>query len=142
MSKPEQPILFFDGACQLCAGLVRFAIKRDRRGRLQFAALQSALAQERVGRFGRDPLDLDTAILIEGEAMHLRSAAILRALELLGGPWSGLAVLRRLPRGLRDWLYMRVAWARNRLWKRDPEAAQRTREQFPERFADELPPRT
>ncbi|HTE07093.1 MAG TPA: DCC1-like thiol-disulfide oxidoreductase family protein, partial [Planctomycetota bacterium] len=38
----QAPILFFDGTCGLCSGVVRWCLRRDRRAVLHFAPLQGA----------------------------------------------------------------------------------------------------
>lgn len=125
-------ILFYDGVCGLCNRLVRFILARDRRRRFQFAPLQSALAAETLARFGRDPRDLDTVYLLaDGELLN-KSRAILGVLRTLGGPWSLAAVLGWLPTALLDWLYVRVARNRYRLFGRYescrlPSAEERSR---------------
>ena len=44
------PVMVYDGACNLCHGWVRFALKRDRAERLRFLAAQSPLGQEFLKR--------------------------------------------------------------------------------------------
>jgi predicted DCC family thiol-disulfide oxidoreductase YuxK len=55
--------------------------------------------------------------------LHVRSAAVLRALEEIGGIWTFEAKLGRLiPTALRDRLYDAIARARHR-WFEKPETA-------------------
>ena len=42
----EHPVILFDGVCHLCAGSVRFVIKRDPQQRFRFSRLQSAVARQ------------------------------------------------------------------------------------------------
>lgn len=37
----KNPVLLFDGVCNLCNGVVKFTINRDKKARIKFAALQS-----------------------------------------------------------------------------------------------------
>jgi predicted DCC family thiol-disulfide oxidoreductase YuxK len=111
------PILFYDGVCTFCNRAVQFVLRHDRRGGIRFAALQSPLAAEVLGRHGRDPADLDTMYLLldpgtPREWLAEKSDAVLAVLRELGGPWALLAGLRMLPRGLRDRAY--TAFVRNR----------------------------
>ena len=62
------PILFFDGVCGLCDRLVQFVLRRDRRARFRFAALQSDLAAETLRRFGKSAADLDTVYVLTNSA--------------------------------------------------------------------------
>ncbi len=97
-TKPEGPVLLFDGVCNLCAGVVRFIIPRDLNGRFRFASLQSEIgaALLREARLEVDPSDPATAtlVLIEGERTYVRSSAALRVATKLGGGWPLLAVSR------------------------------------------------
>jgi predicted DCC family thiol-disulfide oxidoreductase YuxK len=103
------PVLLFDGVCNLCTGVVTFLIPRDPAGRLSFAPLQSAAAQQLLARHDRDERDLDTVVLVEGGQLYTKSAAVLRIAELLGWPYRLATVGRLLPVGLRDRLYDVVA---------------------------------
>ena len=111
---------FYDGECGLCAGAVAFLRHRDRKGRLEFRALQSREAVTLL------PLklteDLKTAVFLNGDdpaKLYLRSDAVLHALREIGGVWRGFAITAGvLPRALRDWCYERVAANRHRCeWK-------------------------
>lgn len=106
-SPPGGPILFYDGNCGLCARSVAWCLRRDRRRVLRFAPLQGetyAIAG------GERPTDLSTVTLLDGDGLHVRSEAVLRALRAVGGPWAAIAAVARLiPRGLRDAVYRYVA---------------------------------
>lgn len=113
---PEGPVLLFDGVCNLCAGVVRFIIPRDRKGRFRFAALQSEIGGSRLRQAGlkidlSDPANA-TLVLIEGGRAHLRSSAALRVATKLGGAWPLLGVFLIVPPPLRDLIYRWVS--RNR----------------------------
>jgi predicted DCC family thiol-disulfide oxidoreductase YuxK len=119
----DGPIILYDGVCGLCHRLNRFVLARDPAGRFRFAALQSAPAREILARHGRDPLDLDTLYLVLGhgrpdERLLGKSDAALWILRELGGVWRAAAMLRVLPRWLRDPAYDVVARTRYRLFGR------------------------
>jgi predicted DCC family thiol-disulfide oxidoreductase YuxK len=115
------PILFYDGVCGLCDRLVQFVLRRDRRARFRFAALQSDVATQTLGHFGKNPDDLDTVYaLTEDGRLLSKSRAIFFVLRALGLPWSLVAAFRVLPAALTNWFYDRVARNRYRIWgKRD-----------------------
>ncbi|HEX9103522.1 MAG TPA: DCC1-like thiol-disulfide oxidoreductase family protein [Polyangia bacterium] len=115
------PILFFDGVCGLCDRLVQFVLRRDRRARFRFAALQSDLAAATLARFGKSATDLDTVYVLTDDGRLLQKArAIFFVLRQLGLPWSLVAVFGVLPTVVVDWFYDRVAHNRYRIWgKRD-----------------------
>ncbi len=110
---PTSPILFFDGECNLCNGLVQFVLKHDKKKIFFFSTLQSAAGKEAkasapnaVGR------NSDTFILYYNSAYYSRSSAALHVFRLLGGIWAGLFIGIIVPRILRDWVYNLVS--RNR----------------------------
>lgn len=124
MDHSPRPVLFFDGECGLCAAVVRFMLRRDRRGALRFAPLQGATAQAFLRSRGMDTEDFDSLVFVAdlGRAdspHHLRTTGALLALAELGGGWPGLArVLLAAPAGCRDVFYKGVARMRYRLFGR------------------------
>jgi predicted DCC family thiol-disulfide oxidoreductase YuxK len=106
------PIVLFDGICNLCNGAVQLILRRDPAGRFRFASLQSPAGEEMQTRLGIDPKALDSILLVEGERWYRESDAALRIAVGLGGIWKAAALLRLMPRPLRDALYRWVA--RNR----------------------------
>ena len=133
----DAPIILYDGVCGLCNRLTRFVLARDPAGRFRFASLQSALAGEILTRHGRDPRDLDTLYLVlargrPDERLLTKSDAALWILRELGGPWRTAAMLRVLPRWVRDLGYDVVARTRYRVFGRYdscplPDPSHRTR---------------
>lgn len=108
----EDPVVLFDGVCNLCSGSVRFLIEHDTDGTLQFAPLQSEPARELLDAVGLHDYDFDTIVLVEGEEYYTKSDAALRIASYLDGPWSLLWTLRYVPRVLRDAGYDVVASSR------------------------------
>jgi predicted DCC family thiol-disulfide oxidoreductase YuxK len=118
---PSGPIILYDGVCGLCNRLVQFVIKRDRRNRFHFAALQSAFAHDVLTRHGRDPRELDTLYVVidhgePSERLERKGRGALFILRQLGGIWSLSRVFSVLPTGLLDFGYDRVARVRYRLF--------------------------
>lgn len=114
----RKAVLLFDGYCNLCSALVDFALKRDRRRRILFGALQDRAAKQHLGRC-RLPLDYSpSVVLVEPDRCRLKSDAVLGMLRLLGPPWSLLYPLILIPRFIRDPLYDTVARLRHRLFGR------------------------
>ena len=114
----EPSILLFDGVCNFCSDAVHFLVPRDPKGRLRFAALQSDTGAEIQLRFGLDPADLDSVVLVEGGRCHTKSGAALRVAGKLSGAWPLFAVLLVIPWPLRDWAYDRFAERRYRWFGR------------------------
>jgi predicted DCC family thiol-disulfide oxidoreductase YuxK len=109
----NQPVILFDGECNLCSWSVQFIIRRDPSAVFRFAALQSPIGRQLLAVCEVDPLALDSLVLVEGAASYVRSDAALRIVCRLGGLWPLLGVLTLVPRSLRDWAYDVIA--RNRL---------------------------
>ncbi|MFD2372030.1 thiol-disulfide oxidoreductase DCC family protein [Brevibacillus sp. GCM10020057] len=112
--QPVQPasILLFDGVCHLCHGAVQFIVRRDPRGQVHFASLQSAKGQELLSGFSYTDC-LQSVVLIEDGVLYTKSDAVLRVGRKLRGVWPALAWAGMLlPRRLRDMVYDWIA--RNR----------------------------
>ena len=116
-----RPLYFFDGYCVLCSGFVAFCLARDPDGRLKFASAQSALGERVLAELGLPAGTLDrTILLLDGDEVHVRSAAVLRSLRHLRGPVRWLQPLLVIPAFLRDPLYDLIARNRYRWFGRRP----------------------
>ncbi len=116
------PVLLYDGVCALCNTTVRLILRHDRRGLVQFAALQSPYGQAVAARH---PViqQIDSVVWLEPgvagqERLWMRSDAALRVAAYLGGVWRLWLVAAIIPRPLRDWVYDQVARYRYRLFGR------------------------
>jgi predicted DCC family thiol-disulfide oxidoreductase YuxK len=127
-------ILFYDGACGLYHGAVRFVVRRDREGSFVYAPLggETFLAEvsEEKRRALPDSLVLkvdqrgDVQKVQKGDGHEIvRSAAVLHLLARLGGGWRIVGrAMNLVPRRLLDAAYDLVARMRHRLFRK-PEAA-------------------
>jgi predicted DCC family thiol-disulfide oxidoreductase YuxK len=131
--------MIFDGECVLCSGAVRFVLRHERRPTVRFASVQSEAGQALAARHGLSIADLDqTFALVTDEGAMPRSDGVIRLAQELEAPWRWLALLRFVPRPLRDAAYSLFARHRYRLFgRRDtcfvPEPKDR------HRFLDGLP---
>lgn len=113
-------MLLYDGTCGFCNRTVHFVLRRDRRGELFFAALQSSFARAVVARTP-ELAGVDSVVWVELDAAGLprrarvRSDALLEVARYLGGGWSLLAAARLVPRALRDRAYDLFARHRHRV---------------------------
>jgi predicted DCC family thiol-disulfide oxidoreductase YuxK len=103
LPKSDQPVVMFDGVCNLCNGAVRFIIARDPSARFRFAPLQP------VGDRAADSI-----VLSEAGKRYTKSTAALRIARRLRFPWPLLYAFMAVPRPLRDLLYEWVARHRYR----------------------------
>jgi predicted DCC family thiol-disulfide oxidoreductase YuxK len=112
-------ILVFDGVCVLCSHWVRFVLRRDRRRLYKFAAMQTATGRELLLRHGIDPDDPLSFLLLEAGRGYTDTDGIIRVLRSFGGAWLVLsALIRIVPRFVRDPLYRWIARNRYRLFGR------------------------
>ena len=112
------PIIVFDALCVLCSANARFVLKHDRRGHFRLASMQGETGAALYRRFGIDPADPETLIVVQGDAALRDSDAILAIWTGLGWPWRALSALRAVPKALRDPLYRWIARHRYRFFGR------------------------
>ena len=108
--------MVFDGVCNFCNGAVQFIIKRDPQRRFVFSPVQSPYAQALLSKYGIADLGLETFVLVEGDAVYLRTDAALRIAPKLGGAWFLFLIFRLLPARFRDFFYKAFAKRRYRLF--------------------------
>lgn len=113
-------LIYYDGLCGLCDRFVQFVLARDRRGRYRFAPLQGSTARAGLpSRF--HPESSQTVILEDDGRFRVRSDAALAIMAGLGGVWRATALLRLVPRPLRDAIYDWIARHRFRWFGRRNE---------------------
>ena len=116
--RPGPPLsLFYDGECGLCHGAVRFFIAEDRTGAaLRYAPLGSEAFEGAVGDDVRAQLPDSVVLVGQSGRVEVRSTAVIRCLDRLGGGWRLLSwALRVVPLALRDATYDLIARARKRV---------------------------
>lgn len=127
-------LVLFDGVCVLCSGWVKFVLRRDASGQFQFASIQGAVGSALARRLGIDPNDPATNVVVIDGVAHFKSDSALAVLGRLPGfRWT--RALKALPRGLRDWVYDRIARNRYALFGRTKSCLLPTPEQR-SRFLD------
>ncbi|MFN0134775.1 MAG: thiol-disulfide oxidoreductase DCC family protein [Phycisphaerae bacterium] len=113
----RQPVLLFDGVCNLCNSSVRWIIARDHSAKIRFTSLQSPAARELLASRGVSDLP-DSMVLLDDAGTHTRSTAAIRVARLLGFPWSLAIMAMIIPRFMRDALYDWIARNRYRWFGR------------------------
>jgi predicted DCC family thiol-disulfide oxidoreductase YuxK len=116
MNEPATDIILFDGVCNLCNGLVRFIIKRDKAGRFKFASLQSDIGLQWLKGFGMTNDKFESVVLIKDEKYYLKSTGVLKILRELDGIWKAFYIFIIIPRPLRDFVYNLIAKSRYRIF--------------------------
>ncbi|MEM6520294.1 MAG: thiol-disulfide oxidoreductase DCC family protein [Cyanobacteria bacterium P01_D01_bin.71] len=107
----SEPVILFDGVCNLCDGFVNFVLDRDRKQHLYFASQQSAAGQEILRGLGISSQP-ETIIFVSRGRYYAHSTAVLMIFRHLNGLWSLLYYFKFIPPFIRDYIYRWVA--RNR----------------------------
>lgn len=111
------PIVLFDGVCNFCNRMVRFAIRNDPKARLRFAPLQSEAGQALLAQYGVAP-DADTVVLIDKGRAFTYAAASIRICRYLRWPVKMLYALIILPGFISQPVYKWIARNRYRWFGR------------------------
>ena len=118
-------LVLYDGTCGFCDRMVRWLLDRDTDGCFLYAPLQGDAARALRARHPEIPEELDTVVYVyagpDGERVFLRSVAVFRIFEVLGGGWRRIAWLRVLPRALTDFGYLCFAKIRYAVFGRRDE---------------------
>ena len=112
------PIIVFDAECILCSANAQFVLRHDRARRFRLASMQNAVGAALYRRFGIDPANPESMIIVDGDRLLKDSDAVLAIYAGLGWPWNALSLLRFIPRALRDPVYRWLARNRYRLFGR------------------------
>lgn len=106
----KQPIILFDGVCNLCNGFVQFVLDREKNNKITFAALQSEVGQTLLKQYN---LPLETTpssiIFISGNKAHTQSSAVLKMAKFLKKPWYFITYFLAIPKPIRDFIYRIIA---------------------------------
>jgi len=108
----DNPILLFDGVCNLCSGTVQFILDRDRIERLKFASLESEVGAELLQKLSLPKDYTSSLVLIENGNAYVKSSAALRVAKHMTGLWPALSALEIIPLFVRNPVYNWIA--RNR----------------------------
>ena len=112
----NQPIIIFDGVCNLCNQAVNFIIRRDDNAIFLFTPMQSQYAQNLLKQHHLDNFDGDSVLLIKAGACYLRTNAALEIAKDLDGLWFMFNILKIIPSAVRDFFYNLLAHNRYRLF--------------------------
>lgn len=105
-----QPIVFFDGYCNLCSGSVQWIIKHDKKGQFKFASLQSDFAKQTLNKNTVE--SLSSLVLYQNNTTFLESTAALKIAKKLDFPVNLLSVFLIVPVFIRNFFYKIIS--RNR----------------------------
>ena len=103
-------IVYYDGYCKLCNGIVGFITKHDKKNILQFKPLQSEHGQQLLNDLKIE--DLDSVVFVNNDSIYTHSQAFIEMVQLLPMPINWLKIIKYLPKKIRTGIYNLIA--RNR----------------------------
>jgi predicted DCC family thiol-disulfide oxidoreductase YuxK len=108
----DERVVVFDGFCQVCSGGVRFVKKHPVEPAFDIVPMQSERGRELLVKYGIDPDDPMTFLVLDGGKAMTESDASIHLIAALGGMWRAAEAGRVVPKPVRDWMYRVLA--RNR----------------------------
>ena len=109
-------VVVFDAECVLCSANTQFILKHDHQKRFLLASMQDEYGSALYRENGIDPANPETLVVKEGDRLHRNSDAVLTIYQNLGWPWKIVALLKLVPRFLRDPVYLLIARNRYRVF--------------------------
>lgn len=112
-----EPVVVFDGVCNLCNFWVRWVQRHDPKGHFWFASFDSAWALSKNLKPSGPP---GTMLVVDGDAIYLRAAGVAYILKRSNRRiyrWAGL-LLGRVPSSLANLMYDGVARIRYNVFGR------------------------
>lgn len=135
MPELQHPVILFDGVCNFCNSTVNFIIRQDKEKIFRFAALQSEAGKKIKNKFGIDPAETDSFLLIENGKLYTHSTAGLKLYNRLPWYWKWTQLFWIVPAFVRDGVYKFIA--RNRYkWFGKKEECMIPSPSVKERFLD------
>ncbi|MGY5353395.1 thiol-disulfide oxidoreductase DCC family protein [Wenyingzhuangia sp. IMCC45467] len=105
----KNPVLLFDGVCNLCNNSVQLIIKNDTKNIFKFAPLQNADVIAFLKNQPKDFRNIDAIILITSKKIYTKSSAALTVAKHLKGLYPLLYIFYVIPKPIRDFVYDFIA---------------------------------
>ena len=118
VTDPNARVIVFDGICHVCTGGVRFLAHHRIEPPFELIPMQSADGKALLRRYGIDPEDPTTFLVLDRGLILTQSDASIHIMAAIGGLWRLAVVARVIPRAWRDWLYRLLARNRYRWFGR------------------------
>ena len=112
MSEPL--VLFFDGVCGLCNGVVDFVMRFDSDGNFKFSPLQSDYAKAKLP----DSLtqNLSTLVVVKDNQIKTQSEAVFLIAEELGGFFKAVLIFKIFPIDFNNRIYGWISRSRYQIF--------------------------
>jgi predicted DCC family thiol-disulfide oxidoreductase YuxK len=104
-----QPIILFDGVCNLCNRSVQYVIRHDPDAVFKFASLQGNTGQQLLKQFGLADVNMNSFVLIQNDRAYTRSTAALVVAKQLKGVIKLLYAFIIVPPFIRNAVYNMVS---------------------------------
>jgi predicted DCC family thiol-disulfide oxidoreductase YuxK len=105
----KNPIILFDGICNLCSRSVQFVLKHDKQKIFHFASLQSSAGQRLLKQYHLSETVFNSFVLIQNGKTYLKSTAALMVAKQLGGAIKILYAFIIVPALIRNAIYNVIA---------------------------------
>ncbi len=105
----KQPVILFDGVCNLCSSTVQFILKRDKKDTFRFASLQSDFGQSVLQKFNLPANTFNSFLLYQNGKIHTKSTGALLVARQLSGGWKLLFAFIIVPSFIRNSVYNVIA---------------------------------
>ena len=116
MAELPPHVLFYDGVCAMCNGIVKAMLRVDEAQVFHFAPLQGETAELARRLLPDFPTELETLVYVREGGVFLRSRAAALAMQQMPYPAKALSWFRFLPKWLTDFFYGIVARTRYRVF--------------------------
>ncbi len=116
-----QPVILFDGVCNLCSSVVQFVIRNDKQDIFRFASLQSDAGKKILRKFHLQDSDFSSFSLYKDGRIYTKSTGALLVAKNLGGGFKFLYAFIIIPKFIRDFIYSFVAKYRYKLFGKKNE---------------------
>jgi predicted DCC family thiol-disulfide oxidoreductase YuxK len=121
----NNPVIFFDGECNLCNGFVRILLTLDKRIIFRYASLQSPVVKNYPSVSENIGIPYQTVAVYFNEKVYFKSDAIFFIINRLDYPWKILKLFGSLPKKFLDWIYDLIAHNRVKLFGRNEKCSVR-----------------
>lgn len=103
----SKTVVFFDGFCNLCSGVVQFLLKQDKKEQLLFASLQSDYAKQIIP--DNIQIEKDSIVVLDQNNFFVESEAAFKIVDRLDD-WTKIVLIFKIfPRSINDRLYRFIA---------------------------------
>jgi|LakMenE18May11ns_1017448.scaffolds.fasta_scaffold9863267_2 predicted DCC family thiol-disulfide oxidoreductase YuxK len=114
------PIVVYDGVCNLCHGFIRFILKHEKHPELEFIAWQH-LNEEQRATIALKALENSSVVFLENNQLYAYSTAVLKIAAYLKFPFNLIRFFFIIPAFIRNPMYKFIAARRYRWFGKKTE---------------------